>query len=806
MAFTHDRPTANRHYVTAYSTTTGNRLAIYASSKVSSFRSINTYNNKSITRDNTSVNSFSGGSQYQYGSDSRFTTQTNAGSNFSNSARTIDNRVYDADQESTVYGSTNNADRGNGFTNLGGTNATDGGAGGNTALQGTTGEVKYDNSFVSKAYYFNGSNSASYRIVYNEVETIEGGYTTLTKTSTRRNGGANYASSEGLSSTARTGSILAYTYTSTSWNGSSYSDNDGNSGSNSYSTSGSTTGSFSHINTGVVKTLLSSKTGNIYTADTDTVSTSQSYSQLSSDLLQTFSSYFTFQTLTFSDFTSTVRTSSDYVTESESLSTFYNNDYKIYTIYGGAAYVEGGVTLPNLGVTGASTVSTYGFIPSQQTIVNTYSTRFRTAEPATYTSTRTFPSNASSGATRTTRIDREGTRLTTSSLALNDPADFGRSTSSAKVFTTQTFNNGFTDTTVTNGSVSTATTRSYANQTTVSASGKNTILSQFESSYIGSDGYSTFYYPSVSQVMTTYPSRVALNISNTISSIETINLTTGRIADNFTSTQSGFGRENYRLSVLTRDKGKQGGIQYESSTNISGAVRSTYPISIADEVITTSTRTSPAATINLTVNSAESNSYTFSAGLPLGLELKLNRYMTFLPIDGYGSIFSTVGNSTDKSSFLLKYEGDGSSVVRFTSTGKYSTSQTGGSDQTRTDRTTQSFASVLNGLAKIQQGQQYPNGQETVAKMTDIGAGFNYYPAAGGQVFTDTEGTIIYRSMNPASFFMFGGSNSSSFSLNNPGANNDFKTQTIPANSVLFAQLSTFVKAGAGILTVDRKQ
>jgi hypothetical protein len=805
MAFTHNRPTAYRHYVTAYSTTTGNRTTPFASSRESSLRS--TYNNQSITNDQTAVNSFSGGSAYEYQSRSAFTTETYMLNSGSYSERTIDNRVYNEDQESTVYGSTSNADRGNGFTNRGGINATNGGAGGNTLLLGTTAESKYNNSFVSKAYYFNGSYSASYRIVYNEVETIEGGYTTLTKTSTARNGGANYASSQVLSSTARNGSIISYTYTSYTEYSSSSSNNDGNSHSSSSSTSGSTIGSFTSIATIAVKTLLSSETGIIYTADTGTVSTSQSYSKLSSDLLQTLSSHFTFKTLTFSDFNSTVRTSSDYVTESESLSTFYNNDYKIYTIYGGAAYVEGGVTLPNFGVTGASTASTFGNVPSQQTAFNTYSTRFRTAEPATYISTRTVRSNASSGATVTTRIDRDGTRLTTSSLALNDPADFGRSTSSAKVFTTITFNNRFTDTTVTNGYVSTATTRSYANQTTVSAFGKTSILSQFESSYIGSDGYSTFYYPSITYVMTTYLSRVALNISNTISNNQTINLTTGRIQHNFTSTQTGFNVSYYQLSFLTRDKGEQGGIQYESSTNISGAVRSTYPISIADEVITTSTRTSPAATIDLTVNSAESNSYTFSAGLPLGLELKLNRYMTFLPIDGYGSIFSTVGNSTDKSSFLLKYEGDGSSVVRFTSTGKYSTSQTGGSDQTRTDRTTQSFASVLKGLAKIQQGQEYPNGQETVVRRSMLGGFFwNQTQIAGGQRFTDTEGTVVYREINPTSFFMFGGSDSSGLSLSDAAANNEFKTQTIPANSVAFAPLSTYLKAGAVIRTIDRKQ
>ena len=178
--------------------------------------------------------------------------------------------------------------------------------------------------------------------------------------------------------------------------------------------------------------------------------------------------------------------------------------------------------------------------------------------------------------------------------------------------------------------------------------------------------------------------------------------------------------------------------------------------------------------------------------------------MTFLPIDGYGSIFSTVGNSSDQSSFLLKYEGDGSSLVRFTSTGKYSTSQTGGSDGTRTDRTTQSFSSVLKGIAKIQQGQQYPNGQETVINRLAVGYGFPR--AVGGQVFTETEGTVVYRGMNPASFFMFGGSNSISSSLNNPGADDNFRTQTIPANSVLFAELSTYVRAGGNALTVDRKQ
>jgi len=227
-------------------------------------------------------------------------------------------------------------------------------------------------------------------------------------------------------------------------------------------------------------------------------------------------------------------------------------------------------------------------------------------------------------------------------------------------------------------------------------------------------------------------------------------------------------------------------------------------MTIADEVITSTTYTSPAATINITGNTAESNSYTYSAGLALGLELKLNRYLSYFPNERYGDIVSSI----DSMQYSYSDEGIGSSIIRFTSTGIYSTTKTGTGESSLN---TQSFSSELFGIVKPGLGEVYSEGQRTVLKASYFEALFESpEPILGGQKFTDETGIYEYGSQSPLySFYAFGSSDSSLITqaIGDIVTGSDtLRTISLPAQSVIFNPVSSFVIVGANAQTYDRNQ
>jgi hypothetical protein len=544
---------------------------------------------------------------------------------------------------------------------------------------------------------------------------------------------------------------------------------------------------------------------------TATTSVSKSYSLLSSDLLQTISSSYSLKTTSVTANSYIDITYDTFVAETQTLTNFTDRSYRVSTIHGGGAFIVGGETLGNLVVTGASLETTFSYNRPQPTDFNTYTSQAYTEGSGSVTITQVSAKFSSADATRVIGTTSGDTQILASFVSTNETVDFGRSINTIRVLTSRTFISYFNSTTISAGLFAGTVTDSYANSTTVEFSGFTAASTNGSSSYLGSDGFETYSSIEIYSTMTTFPHVVGFLNSLSYDDI-TLKVTRG-VARSLPYSDSfkGFRTIMPRVSYLTYDKGIQGGIQYESSSDISNVVRSFYPVSVADEVITTATMTSPAATVNLSVNSAESNSY-FSAGLPLGLNISLNRYMSFLPIDGiYGSIFSTAGDSESSSNYVINYEDDGSSLVRFTSTGKYSTSQIVGSDQNSTGKTTQAFSSVLDGLVKIQQGQQYNNGKKTRGQLTIV-----QYPQSrpiyGGQKFTNREGLIIYQNPNPPkSFYVFGKNNSSLITQDSTDIDLIYKTGTLslPANSVVFDHFSSFITA-ANIVnspaTYDRRQ
>ena len=457
-------------------------------------------------------------------------------------------------------------------------------------------------------------------------------------------------------------------------------------------------------------------------------------------------------------------------------------------------------------VTGASGVSVAYISMTQPTDFNSFSSEFYKGPPGNVTIT-IGKLLSSYVADWTTSLTTEDTRIVLSTISTDLTADFGLSANSIKVFTTQTFYSTYQRTTTRSTGNFGTTTSVKNNSTTVPFHGYTSTTTEFSTYYLDSStaGYQSITYCSSYLTMTDFAHLVGFSsTSSALNNSKTVKFTSflSKNLPRSVSWTGGHITAGSTRSFVTFNKGRQGGIQYESASDISDAVRSFYPVTVADQKLTTSTMTSPAATIDLSVNSAQSNSY-LSGLLPLGLNISLNRYMPFLPMGGYRSIFSTVGGSDSPSNYVLDYEEDGSSIVFLTSTGEYLTSGASGSIVSETSRTVQTFSSVLNGLAKVQQGQAYDNGKKTIAQVE----AFDFIH--GGQKFTDREGLVIYSTQSPPiSFYLFGPSSSSLVTQESTDivVYNRERTSSLPAHSVIFAPTATFLLASNSIVTYDRYQ
>ena len=532
---------------------------------------------------------------------------------------------------------------------------------------------------------------------------------------------------------------------------------------------------------------------------TESFGVTSTYSILNANLLGITSSSFPFssQRSVYDTTETALQTVQAYELESKEITEAMGDTFKVSSIYG-ASYIVGGSTLDNQVVTGASLVSTFGESKSQNTNLQSYSTEYYRGDSGDETISYFYRYAPSLSESKIIGSSNEETQITLTTSNNGETLDFGRNRNEVEYFTTQTYRNNFLSTTFTNGYPGITSTFSEEDVKSFQFSGYTSATSLKDSFYVGSEGISTLPILDIISKLTTFVTTFARRSTNTAFGQS---VTYGASFGFVVPTSPNYNRLTTKTPIfnfVTFDKGKQGGVQYETSTNISGAVRSTRAITIADQVVTTSTMESPAATIDISVNTAISNSYTLSGGFPLGLRLSLNRYLTFFPVDGYGSIYSTVGENTfetwtskqdQTSHFLLSYDGDSSSFVEFTTTGKYSTSsQRDGS----THRTTQSFASLLRGKVKIQKGAAYAGGKKTRSKVE------NRSPIYGGQLFTDEEGVLVQDANNPpASFYAFDGNASSLIQQDGSDVNLNKWNNTIslPANSLIFAPTSSYVKA-----------
>ncbi len=532
------------------------------------------------------------------------------------------------------------------------------------------------------------------------------------------------------------------------------------------------------------QTSLGESTGEVVTRSITTTDSDLTYTRIDPDnILLTITDTVTYKAHSFGDTYNFTQTLQTYESEYLPITGYFGTTYNLSSAYGGAVFITGGQTLSNGVVTNADTTTSFSSFKSQPTNFNEETKELykgidgdlaTTVTARDYTDVTTLAGFTSTDTVFTTTTEFEGGTY-----------DFGDIVDDTVVkFTTSEQERFYQDTiTLSDAALFTTTDRIYEGYTSVQFSGYASVTSNVEKSYLGSDGFMTTEFFSTVYSDTTYSKLVGHGRQTPVTPGHAAGATSRYVQPvSPISSRTGVGRVWYPIiRLITVDKGKQGGIQNEYKNEISDAVRSYRPISIADQKATTGTYTSPAANGNITANSADSNHYTFSGGLPLGLNISLNRYLSYLPNGDFGDIYS----SKNSSGYLFSLEGD-ESLIHFSSTGKYSTSK-------NNSRTTQTFSTILRGKAEVQLGAQYNAGEKTQANMVVMGNN----SIVGGQNFTDEDGTILdFNGRHPPlSYYIFGRNNSSYVSQGSTaiGTYNTYNTMTVVKNSVLFFKMSSFV-------------
>jgi len=749
MAFTHDIPYGTRHYGVGYS--------LYTNTHGSGFDTFSSVESRSATQ-----GAFFPNSSYSY------TTQSTKVNSFDASSKEFSSESYSGSQEGASFSQTNTF---SGITNFsksaangigGGTTA--GSNAGATSAQTTLGSTLYSSTERGLSFSKTGTNASE------DYNASNSGSTRYSSKSIRA-GSNSYNATNGFTLSA----VLGFTRTTSDDEGSGVETG-----------SGKTTDTYSTVFTGTVSPVTNRQATSIGTRlleferliiGTQTTSTSSSYSLLSSNLLSTYSDSYSFRTSTVTQGGVTDLTVEDYIAETITFSNYTDNTYRVATVSGGGFFVTGSDILANRVLVNPSSESIITISRVFNSDFNTYVQSNNAGIVNTLTTT-TVGSLVTSTITSSFFTNSTDTKLSHRFTTTNSTLDFGESVETIKSFYTTTYQVGF-------GSVGSITRRvrsdrttSSANRSTFIAPNLATVDITITKPFMGDGTFGTFtavqaVQSFISNATITYalgPSQTYSNYFNQV----TYGVLKSSVASS-TNTGGASSQNRIRTTIATIDKGLQGGIQNRTSTNISGAIRSSRPITIADELITTATSSSS----HITVNSAESQSYTDSAGFPLDLDVSLNRYMSFFPDEQYGSIFTQF----ESMPYHLSLEGGGSSIIQFTTTGKYST----GDDSSRT---TQSYSSGLKGVVKCQLGNDFNNGTRVRILSTDGAGFFSSKVIHGGAKFTDEEGLYIYSGqVPPASIYAFGSNGSSLISQDSTDFDNEyyFGSITLPANSMIFA-------------------
>lgn len=771
MPFTHDIPSAARHYAVGFSAHTGAADVVASTFREESSNTSTTTGNRSVTIYGESESSYDPQSKTYY--TKNFNVVWSAPSlDFSRTESTI-----------SVFSKTLEEGK-SGLTSTFSTSYP----GGNIYTGGTTtqGEFAVENIY-GRTYATRTHSSTGFNTQASYSQTSSGSSSTLS--SSDRVGDDSI---RGTRSTFRY-SQSADTRTSTTRIGTDADTQETiiyGSGESSY-TSSSTFEVRVLPQTVRQLTLLTSVTSqNFKSISTSTQSTSASYSILSPDLLSTQSSSYSLRTSVASiSYYSDEATVETYEYETVTYGHFTDSTYRVYTVTGGAFFVTGGDVLPNSvmkNVDSTTEVTDLRFFP---TAFNSYIIRYNEGIQNTLTSTR-FGATVESTITTILSTSSEDTLLATRSATTNSTLDFGRSSGSFKEFYTTTFPVYFqTLDTITRISRQT-TTDGTAQVSSLLGSNYTSKQESITIPVYGDGAFSTFerstlVYSYITNQTITYnlaPTTTREGLTRRRSSGSSV------IPDRSDIYSSGGGADSVRFlktTVATIDKGFQGGIQYQTSSDISGAVRGYREMTIADVLPSTTTSSSSF----VTVTSGKTQSFTGSANFPLDLSMRLNRYISFFPYDGYGNIYTDL----DGMPYHLSVEDSPASIVGFTSTGAYSTEK-------EDSKGTRAFSNRYYGLVKVGLGAQFTNGTG-VRIFSTAGTNSPFITRdgiMGGGVFTDDPGFYFYEGLTPpASFYAFGKDSSSFISQDSTDIPNYFLRSSIelPVNHVVFNPNTSFLSA-----------
>lgn len=475
--------------------------------------------------------------------------------------------------------------------------------------------------------------------------------------------------------------------------------------------------------------------------------------------------------------------------------------YKVSTLHGGDFWATGGTRLKNDFVRGAKKASVKTDILGDQLPFDeefNYNAYY-VGEPQTiYVDVSTVGTSPPTVIDTLSVVTRENTKLVAFDEDANDFVDFDTKREKGRGFSTATYSDRFystsTKTMATNsigysqGGLAGRTT--FAAKAIVSSSTEN-----YTQTYSGESGLSTMSGSYITTNVGT--SMVAFGQSRAddqtaIGKRYTVKRVNPEALQR--STLFGIGGKIATRSLITYNKGLQGGVQYETSNNISGAMRDGRNVTVGHAYVTSTATTSKNAfgsttsQINVTINTSISGSY-LSTNFPVSFGGQLNAYAPFLPAERYGDIYYSRGDMY----VHLSHSKNGSSRIKCIKNFKYLTEKSDSSTYHTMDTT-------LFGVFKVQKG----GGDANYKKTLMIGGDLNPF---GGQVFTNRPGAAINLNAPPGTFTAFGTGNGStviSENLTQIGNGYNVATKTLKSNAMIYmheALLHPYAAGGGAIFS-----
>ncbi len=545
-----------------------------------------------------------------------------------------------------------------------------------------------------------------------------------------------------------------------------------------------------------------------------------SYPAKSSNLLSTVVSFYEIRT-TISSYNGAYQTVSKdgFTTDKQTITNTPVGTYGEFTVHGEASFLKGGVRLSNGFVSGASLTDKLTELYITQPPLN-QAISYEIYVPSVGETQKT--GNAITNLTQPHSIigytSSEGTKIYSDFTDYSHPVNFNDTESRGYVYDSSTFRSYYYDYKTTNRKRTTTNTEDDGFGGSYNVQGYFPDVTTENFTRSGSDGVIDV------SLLTTYwkegnSVRGYFQRSNTKPRGHTIYESFLSKVGSPSVTQTaefGVGTRYRNATLITLDKGEEGGIQYKSSSDISGAIRGSKNATIAHEYVTTTVLSQSA---NVTVNTAASNSYESICHPILGRTnfragYKLNRYATFLPSDEYyGDIYTHIkgfGYNSDLGNAEFIHEADGSSVIKYAKNfSLFSTNSVNKGSMASQNAATLGMSSSshtnLKGLIKIQKGGNDANLRRT--RLIETGNGRGYF---GGFVFTNDKGIVANGGGIPYSFKACDANNSSIINIGLPdlGDYSNIKTKTIPANAMIFLNQTTvpYSRSNIDLDVVDRFQ